>query len=56
MTRTAAGYRDDAEAPSRLRPGITGLRDVARELASADARDVVERFGQIGRRRFTLVA
>ncbi len=56
LSRTAEEYRDDAKAQARLTAGLTGLRDVARDMAQADAREVVERFGQMGRRRFNLAA
>lgn len=56
LSRTAEEYRDDAKAQARLTAGLTGLRDVARDMAQADAREVAERFGQMGRRRFNLAA
>jgi hypothetical protein len=56
LSRTAEEYRDDAKAQARLTAGLSGLRDVARDMAHADAREVVERFGQMGRRRFNLAA
>ena len=34
--------------------GLSQLRDQARELASQDARELVERFGQMGRRKLEL--
>jgi len=56
LSRTAEEYRDDAKARVGLTQGIKNLADVARDLAQADAREVVERFGQMGRRRFNLAA
>ena len=41
---------------ARLRKGICHLRDKARELVQEDASEIVARFGQMGRRRFTLAA
>jgi hypothetical protein len=56
LGRTAEEYRDDDKARLRLQQGIKNLADTAREMAHADAREIVERFGQMGRRRFTLAA
>jgi hypothetical protein len=56
LSRTAEGYRDDSSAQVKLREGLTQLRDQAREMAHQDATDIVERFGQLGRRRFSLAA
>lgn len=53
---TAEQYRDDAQARLRMTQGIRGLADAARELAKAGTRDVVENFGRMGARRFTLAA
>jgi hypothetical protein len=54
LSKTAEEYRDNAAARSRLDAGIRNLADAARELARADTREVVDRFGQMGVRRFTL--
>ena len=54
LTRSAEEYRDDDRARLRLQQGIKNLADAARELASSDAREIVERFGQMGVRRFSL--
>jgi len=56
LSRTAEEYRDNDKARSRLNQGIRNLADAARELARADSREIVERFGQMGARRFTMVA
>lgn len=56
LSRTAEEYRDSAAAQAKLRAGLGKLRDTARELAAQDAQEVVERFGQMGRRRFKLAA
>ncbi len=56
LSRTAEEYRDSTTAQARLRTGIGKLRDTARELAKADTREIVESFGQLGRRRFNLAA
>jgi hypothetical protein len=56
LSRTAEEYRDDAKTQARLRTGIAKLRDTARDLAQQDAGEIVERFGQMGRRKFNLAA
>ena len=56
LSHTAEEYRNDAFAEERLRTGLRKLGAKAHELATADAREVVERFGQMGRRRFNLAA
>ncbi len=54
LTRSAEEYRDSDGAKDRLHAGIRVLADAARELAHADTREIVETFGQMGVRRFTL--
>jgi hypothetical protein len=56
LGRTAAEYRDSAHAQRKLRQGLSNLADKARELARADATELVQRFGEVGRRRFHLAA
>ena len=56
LSRTAEGYRDDAAAQAKLRAGLGKLRDTARDMAQQDASEIVERFGQMGVRRFNLAA
>jgi hypothetical protein len=56
LAKTAEEYRDDAKAQVRLTQGIKDLADAAREMAQADAREIVQRFGQMGVRRFNLAA
>ena len=56
LTTTAEQYRDDDQARRRMTEGIGKLADAARELAGADTRAVVEGFGRMGTRRFTLAA
>ena len=56
LTRTAAEYRDSAHAQRKLRSGLSALAGKARELAQADATELVQQFGQLGRRRFHLAA
>jgi hypothetical protein len=56
LSRTAEEYHDNASARRRLDTGIRNLADEARRLARSDATDIVERFGQMGVRKFTLAA
>jgi len=54
LTRSAGDYRNNLTAPRNLETRLTELSDHARELASQDARELVERFGQMGRRKLQL--
>jgi Protein of unknown function (DUF3150) len=56
LTRTASEYRDSVHAQNRLRLGLQALAGQARELAQADATELVQRFGQLGQRCFRLAA
>ena len=56
LGRTATEYRDSAHAQRQLRQGLSNLADKARELVRADATELVQRFGDLGRRRFLLAA
>jgi len=56
LSRTAEEYRDSGFAQRKLRQGLSELAGKARELAKADATELVARFGQMGRRRFHLAA
>jgi hypothetical protein len=56
LTRTAEDYRDNESARERLQGGLRSLAGVARELAERDSRELVERFGQIGKRRIQKAA
>ena len=56
LQHSAEEYRDDAAARSRLEQGLRGLAGAARELASQDSRELVERFGQLWQRKFCLAA
>ena len=56
LTRTAAEYRDSRPAQRSLLEGLSALAGKARELARADARELVQQFGELGRRRFHLAA
>ena len=56
LGRSAEEYRDSGAARDRLKAGLRGLAGTARDLARQDAREVVERFGVMGRRKFNLAA
>jgi hypothetical protein len=56
LSQTAEAYRDDDAARQKLVGGLTALRERAVAMATADATQLVEQFGQMGRRRFQLVA
>ena len=53
---TAEEYRDDAAARVKLTTGIEALANTARQMARQDAQEIVQRFGQLGARRFNLAA
>ncbi|MDF1657900.1 MAG: DUF3150 domain-containing protein [Verrucomicrobiales bacterium] len=54
LGRSAEDYRNNPSATRSLESGLTDLRNHARDLATRDARDLVERFGQVGRRKLQL--
>ncbi|MDD2708125.1 MAG: DUF3150 domain-containing protein [Verrucomicrobiae bacterium] len=56
LSHTAAEYRDNAHAQNQLTEGLTRLRDTAREMARQDATEIVQRFGEMGKRKFHLAA
>jgi Protein of unknown function (DUF3150) len=56
LTKTAEEYRDSATARARLKNGLSQLANQARNLARQDATELVQRFGELGRRRFNLAA
>ncbi|MFT5471043.1 MAG: hypothetical protein ACI8UO_006176 [Verrucomicrobiales bacterium] len=53
---TADEYRDNPTATRSLQDGLSELRDHAHTLATQDARELVERFGQMGRRKLQLAS
>ena len=55
LTRSAEDYRNDGHAMTSLTDGLTRLRETAVQLAQADAREVIARFGQLGVRRLEAV-
>ncbi len=56
LSKTAEEYRDSATARTRLTAGLQQLAAQARQLAHQDATELVERFGELGRRKFQLAA
>lgn len=56
LSKTAEEYRDSSTARQRLTAGLQQLAAQARQLAQQDASELVERFGELGRRRFALAA
>ena len=56
LSRSAEEYRDSSTACLRLTNGLQQLADHARQLAKQDAGELVERFGELGRRKFQLAA
>ena len=56
LTVSAEDYRQSPRATRNLQEGLAQVRDHARELAQQDARELVERFGQMGRRKLHLVS
>jgi len=54
LNRTAEEYRDSEFARVQLQQGLQNLASTARQLAEQDAREIVERFGALGQRRFHL--
>jgi hypothetical protein len=56
LQRSAGEYRDSTSARRQLVRGLEALRDRAGELVREDTTHLVEGFGQLGNRRFTLAA
>ena len=56
LSKTAEEYRDSAVARARLKHGLSQLANQARNLARQDATELVQRFGELGRRKFHLAA
>ena len=54
LTRSAEDYRNSPDARRSLESGLAAMRDHARTLAKQDATDLVERFGQMGRRKLMM--
>ena len=56
LSTSAEDYRQSPRATRNLQEGLSDLRDHARNLAQQDTRELVERFGQMGRRKLQLVS
>ncbi|MGZ4961687.1 MAG: DUF3150 domain-containing protein [Limisphaerales bacterium] len=56
LSRSAQEYRDSASARANLVNGLSRLRDQAQTLARQDTTELVQRFGELGRRKFHLAA
>ena len=56
LSKTAEEYRDSRKARIQLVTGLSQLRDTASRLAHQDATEIVQRFGEMGRRKFHLAA
>jgi predicted oxidoreductase len=56
LSKTAEEYRDSAVARARLKNGLAQLANQARNLARLDATELVQRFGEMGKRKFNLAA
>lgn len=56
LSKTAEEYRDSKSARQNLVNGLSRLRDQANQLARTDAGELVQRFGQLGNRKFHLAA
>lgn len=56
LTRSAEEYRDCTKARNQLVTGLSQLRDTAKRLATQDTAELVQRFGEMGRRKFHLAA
>ncbi|MBI5252621.1 MAG: hypothetical protein HY912_24255 [Desulfomonile tiedjei] len=56
LGRSAEEYRGNQSAQQRLRSGLSALGSYARSLAKADATPLVQRFGELGKRKFALAA
>jgi Protein of unknown function (DUF3150) len=56
LSRTAEEYRDSSHAQRKLKQGLGKLADHARQLVTTDATELVQRFGEMGRRKFHLAA
>ena len=56
LTGSAGEYRDSSNARNQLVAGLSQLRDVAKRMSTQDATELVQRFGETGRRKFHLAA
>jgi len=56
LSRSAEEYRNNATWKGQLVTGLTALGDRARQMAQEDKAALVQRFGELGRRKFSLAA
>ena len=56
LSKSAEEYRDSKTAQARLKAGLSNLANTARQLARQDATELVQRFGELGKRKFNLAA
>lgn len=56
LSRTAEQYRSNADWKQQLVSGLTDLADKAGQMATEDTAALVQRFGEMGKRRFALAA
>lgn len=56
LSKTAEEYRNSASAREHLVSGLSKLANHAQQLAKQDATELVQRFGQLGHRKFNLAA
>lgn len=56
LSRTAEEYRDSAFSRTQLVQGLKALGERASQLAREDASHLVQRFGELGKRKFNLAA
>ena len=56
LTRTAEEYRNNETSKASLMNGLSQLSDQARRLARQDTSELLERFGELGKRKFHLAA
>jgi hypothetical protein len=56
LSKTAEEYRDSKTARNRLVQGLSQLANQAQQLARQDASELVQRFGEVGKRKFHLAA
>jgi len=56
LSRTAEEYRNNETWKQQLVSGLTALGDRARQMAQEDKAALVQRFGELGRRKFALAA
>ena len=56
LSRTAEEYRDSTHAKAKLTQGLSKLAEYARDMTAENRMVLVQRFGEVGRRKFHLAA